>query len=110
MKRSGEPSPLTIILGLLAAAWLLVAAVHAFYLSDVVTHAANVGAAVPDWITGFVAIPAWIWIVPAIPLAAGAMLTQRIGARALKTLAIVAFAGVLIYGALALAILFSLAF
>ena len=111
MKRSSdEPDPLTVILGLLAVAWLLVAATHAFYLRDVVMHAGNVGAAVPDWITGFVAIPAWVWVLPAVPVAAGAMLAQRVDRGVLRTIAIVAFAGVLIYGVFALTVLFSLAF
>ena len=110
MKLIKEPNPYAIALTSVAVGWLIAAAVHGFYISDVTPHAVAVGANIPDWVVGFAAIPAWVWLLPAAVDVGAAAFARTIAPAALRSLTIVSFAALVIYAFLAVAVLFFVSF
>jgi hypothetical protein len=110
MKLIKEPQPYAITLASVAVGWVIAAAVHGLYISDVVVHAVAVGANIPDWVSAFAAIPAWIWLLPAAVDLAAAAFSRSIAQPVLRSLAITSFAALIVYACLAVAALFFVSF
>ena len=110
MKLIKEPSPFALTLGSLAVGWIIAAAVHGFYISDVTVHAVAVGANVPDWASAFAAIPAWVWLLPAIIDLGVAAFARAMPAAAVRSLTVVSFAALIAYAGVAVFVLFLVSF
>ena len=110
MKLIKEPNPYAIALSSVAVGWVIAAAVHGSYISDVAVHAAAVGANVPDWVLAFARIPAWIWLLPAVADLAVAAAARVIARPVIRSLTIASFAALIAYACVAVMVLFFVSF
>ncbi len=110
MKLIKEPNPYAISLASVAVGWLLAAAVHGWYISDVAVHSVALGANIPGWVAGFASIPAWIWLLPALVDLAAAALARAMPMAALRSLSVASFAALIAYACVAVSVLFFVSF